>query len=159
MSTTPDLAAPDAHEELERALTRVVRRVFVPTAGEASRQQAGVDLERSTYSTLARIADLDHPRLTEVAAAMGLDTSTASRHTKRLVEDGYVEVTACAEDARARRYHPTPAGEQALQRVRTARRDQLAALLDSWTPDDVQVLASGLDRLVDALEAPDGDRR
>jgi DNA-binding MarR family transcriptional regulator len=151
--------APDPHDDLERALTRVVRRVFLPTAGEATRRQAGVDLERATYSTLARIADLDHPRLTEVAAAMGLDTSTASRHTKRLVEDGYVEVTACTEDARARRYRPTTAGRQALQRVREARRARLAALLDTWEPGEVHALASGLDRLVDALEADDGVRR
>ncbi|MFP4310461.1 MAG: MarR family winged helix-turn-helix transcriptional regulator [Nitriliruptoraceae bacterium] len=149
-------ARPDPHTELERALTRVVRRVFLPTAGEATRRQAGVNLERATYSTLARIADLGHPRLTEVAAAMGLDTSTASRHTKRLIEDGLIEVTACTEDARARRYRPSDAGREALQRVREARRARLAQLLDTWEPEEIHALAVGLDRLVDALEADDG---
>jgi DNA-binding MarR family transcriptional regulator len=151
--------APDPHDELERALTRVVRRVFLPTAGEATRRLAGVDLERATYSTLARIAELDRPRLTEVAAAMGLDTSTASRHTKRLVEDGYVEVTACTEDARARRYRPTTAGTAALERVREARRARLASLLEEWAPEEVAQLARGLDGLIDAIEADERARR
>lgn len=149
----------EPHADLERALTRVVRRAFLPTAGEATRRQAGVDLERATYSTLTRIAELDHPRLTEVAAAMGLDTSTASRHTKRLVEDGYVEVTACSDDARARRYRPTAAGRATLERVRTARRDRLAHLLGDWDPAEVSALASGLDRLIDAIEADEQPRR
>jgi DNA-binding MarR family transcriptional regulator len=151
--------SPDPHDELERALTRVVRRVFLPTAGEATRRRAGVDLERATYSTLARIAELDRPRLTEVAAAMGLDTSTASRHTKRLVADGYVEVTACPEDARARRYRPTPAGRAALERVRDARRERLSTLLATWDAAEVSRLAQGLDGLIDAIEADEQARR
>jgi hypothetical protein len=36
---------------------------------------------------------------------------------------------------------------------------RLADLLGSWEPGEVHVLASGLDRLVDALEAHDGARR
>lgn len=143
----------DPHTELERALTRVVRRVVLPTAGEATRRRAGVDLERATYTTLTRIAELDHPRLTEVAAALGLDISTTSRHAKRLVEDGYVEVTACADDARARRYATTPTGRQALDRVREARRARLEQLLDDWDAQEVRALATGLDRLVDAIES------
>lgn len=151
--------APDPHDALERALTRVVRRVFLPTAGEATRREAGVDLERAAYSTLARIDQLDHPRLTELASALGLDTSTASRHTKRLVADGYVEVSACSDDARARRYRPTTAGREALERVREARRARLEALLARWDQEEVRRLADGLDRLIDALEADEQGRR
>jgi DNA-binding MarR family transcriptional regulator len=148
----------DPHADLERSLTRLVRRVFLPTAGEATRREAGVHLERSAYITLARVADLDGGRLSDVAASLGLDVSTTSRHVKRLVAEGYVETTADPADARARRYRPTSEGTRALARVRAARRDRLAALLGDWTPEDVRALATGLDRLVDALERGEDER-
>lgn len=69
------------------------------TAGERTRAEAGVDLERAASTTLVRIAHLDGARLSEVAAGMGLEASTVSRHVKRLVADGYVEVAADPHDA------------------------------------------------------------
>ena len=144
------------HADLERALTRLVRRAFLPTAGEKTRADAGVDLERAAYSTLVRIAHLEGARLSEIAAGMGLEASTVSRHVKRLVADGYVEVAADPDDARARRHFPTPAGRAALARVRQARRARLAELLHDWEDTEILDLAVKLDRVVDALEAEEG---
>ncbi len=141
------------HADLERALTRLVRRAFLPTAGARSRAHAGVDLERAAYTTLVRIAHLDGARLSDIAAGMGLEVSTVSRHVKRLVADGYVEVAADPQDARARRYSPTADGRDALARIRDARRARLAALLHDWQDEELRDLASKLGRLVDALEA------
>jgi DNA-binding MarR family transcriptional regulator len=143
----------DRYAELERALTRLIRRAFLPTAGEATRREAGVHLERAAYVTLVRVTELDGGRLSDIAAALGVEVSTASRHVKRLVEEGYVEATTDPDDARARRYRPTPAGDAALCRVRQTRRSHLAEMLDDWPPDDVDRLAEGLDRLVDTFEA------
>ncbi len=146
------------HGELERALTRLVRRAFLPTAGEATRRAAGVNLERATYVTLVRTADLGGGRLSDIAAALGVETSTASRHVKRLVDAGYVDVITDPDDGRARRYTPTAAGDDALARVRSARRAHLARALDDWDPAEVSRLAEELDRLVDALEADERTR-
>ena len=146
------------HADLERALTRLVRRAFLPTAGQRVRAEAGLDLERAAYSTLVRIADLDGPRLSELAAALGLDVSTTSRHVKRLVDDGYVAVSTDPEDARARRYHPTVTGRDALDQVREVRRAVLARLLEEWSTDEVVTLARGLDRIVDVFEADERNR-
>jgi DNA-binding MarR family transcriptional regulator len=139
--------------DLERALTRLIRRAFLPTVGEATRRAAGVNLERAAYVTLMRVASLDGPRLSDLAAALGIDVSTASRHVKGLVDAGYIEVTPDPDDARARRYRPSAAGTDALCRVRDARRAHLARVLDDWDADEVTRLAAGLDRLVDTLEA------
>ncbi len=147
------------YAELEGSLTRLIRRAFLPTAGDATRRDAGVHLERSAYVTLVRIAQLDGGRLSDIAAAMGLEVSTASRHVKRLVAEGYVEATTCQNDARARRYTPTDAGAAALARVRARRRAHLARVLDDWPEDDVTTLSNGLDRLVDALEADERNER
>ncbi len=143
----------DRYAELERALTRLIRRAFLPTAGEATRRKAGLHLERAAYVTLVRVAELDGGRLSDIAAALGLEVSTASRHVKRLVDEGYVQATPDPDDARARRYTPTKAGSDALRRVRETRRAHLARLLDDWDPEDVTALATGLDRIVDALDA------
>lgn len=144
---------PDRCAELERALTRLIRRAFLPTAGEATRREAGVHLERAAYVTLVRVTQLDGGRLSDIAAALGVEVSTASRHVKRLVDEGYVEATTDPDDARARRYLPTPSGEAALCRVRQTRRTHLAEMLEDWDPADVDTLAVGLDRLVDTFEA------
>jgi DNA-binding MarR family transcriptional regulator len=152
----PDDPAP--FTDLERALTRLIRRAFLPTVGEATRRAAGVQLERAAYVTLVHIAALDGARLSELASALGIDVSTASRHVKRLVESGYVEVSTDPVDARARRYRPSPTGTDALCRVRDARRAHLARVLGGWDEDDVSRLADGLDRLVDTLEADERDR-
>lgn len=149
---------PDRYADLERALTRLVRRAFLPTAGEATRREAGVNLERATYATLARMAALKDARLSDLAAALGLDVSTTSRHVKRLVDAGYATASADPDDARARRYVPTRAGHDALARVRDTRRRHLARILQDWEPRDVEVLAAGLDRLMDAIEADEGQR-
>ncbi len=137
---------------LERALTRLVRRTLLPTAGDATRRDAGVDLERSAYNTLARIAALEAPRLTELAAALGLEVSTTSRHVKRLKDSGLVTVAVDPDDSRARRFTPSPAGQEALDRVRHARRGRLARMLHDWEPEAVDILAEGIDRLVTAFE-------
>lgn len=142
----------DHYAELERALTRLVRRAFLPTAGEATRRRAGVNLERAAYTTLVRIAASDGGRLSDIAAALGLEVSTTSRHVKRLVEAGYVEVTADPDDARARRYRPSSSGRLALERVREARRAHLERVLADWDPAELSALSDGLDRLVTALE-------
>lgn len=142
----------DRYADLETALTRLVRRAFLPTVGEATRRAAGVPLERATYVTLVRIAELDGGRLSDVAAALGLDVSTTSRHVKRLVEAGYAEASADPGDARAKRFTPTRSGSDAMRRVREARRSHLARVLTDWDADAITTLAHGLDRLVTALE-------
>jgi DNA-binding MarR family transcriptional regulator len=147
------MANDDRYGDLERALTRLVRRAFLPTSGEATRRAAGVHLERATYVALVRTAELEPGRLSDIAAALGVEVSTASRHLKRLVDDGYVEVATDPDDARARRYTPTDAGKDALARVSRARRRHLGRVLDDWSFDEVATLAAGLDRLLDALDA------
>lgn len=145
--------ADDRFAALERAITRVVRRAILPTTGDETRREAGVPLERATYTTLVRIADLEGGRLSDLAATLGLDLSTTSRHVKRLVDAGYVTLAPDPQDARARLATPTPAGHEALARVRDTRRRKLAAIVADWRPAEVEVLAASLERLVDAVEA------
>ena len=142
----------DDFANLERALTRLIRRAFLPTAGEATRREAGINLERAAYATLVRVGRLEEGRLSDIAAELGVDVSTTSRHVRRLVDAGYVDVHSDPDDARARRYTLSDAGHDALERVRRARRAHLARILDDWASHDVATLAAGLDRLVTAFE-------
>lgn len=151
-STIPP-AGSDQFAALETALTRLIRRAFLPTHGEASRREAGVSLERAAYATLVRTCELDGGRLSDIAAVLGLDVSTTSRHLKRLVEMDLVAARVDPDDARARRFSATSDGLEMLRRVGDARRAHLARVLDDWDPETVTTLADGLDRLIAALDA------
>ncbi len=146
------------YADLERALTRLLRRAFLPTAGEATRREAGVHLDRAAYITLVRVAKLDGGRLSDLASELGLEVSTVSRHVKGLVEGGYVVATTDPDDGRARRYRPTEEGIRVLCRVRDARRAHLARVLGDWDEGDITTIATGLERMVDAFEAEERSR-
>lgn len=156
--TTPNSSSPpssgtrDSCGALEQALTRLLRRAFLPTSGEDVRRDAGVDLERATYGALVRTAELGAGRLKDIADRLGLDLSTTSRHLKRLVDTGYVAVSPCPDDARARRYRLTAAGSDALERVRQARCLRLAELLHDWDDTEIEQLAAGIDRFLHILD-------
>lgn len=153
---TGNLRTPSARiAELESALTSLIRRAALPSVLEATRRRAGVDLGRSLYSTLVRVAELDGGRLSDVAEALGLDVSTTSRHVARLVDDGYVDVTTDDTDGRARCFRPTAKGRRTLERVVDERRRHLEQLLHDWDPEDLATLTRGLERITEAFIARD----
>lgn len=151
---TADLASvTEQVDELETALTNLIRRAGLPAVMEASRRRAGVDLGRAAYSALVRVAELDGGRLSDVATALDLDASTTSRHVARLVDDGYVHVTVDDEDGRVRRFRPTRKGERALEQVLSERRKHLVRLLQDWEPEELPVVTRGLERILAAFVA------
>ena len=61
-------------------------------------------------------------RVSGLAEALGLDTSTASRHVRQLELGGYLARTGDPEDRRASRVRLTRRGRGALERAMRARR-------------------------------------
>lgn len=140
-------------EQLEWALIRVMRRVNAPRSHEALMERAGVQLERSGYVLLVRVSEAGTLRLGALAEVAGVDASTASRQAKELCERGLLARVTDPDDGRAVRLTTTPAGEDALDRLRTARRASIEELLDGWAPEDVHSLGRLLDQFADSLEA------
>jgi DNA-binding MarR family transcriptional regulator len=143
----------DRISQLDDELTRLLRRMRHPQVRR--RLTAGLDdpLERGPHSALVRVA-LDEPvRLSDLAASLDLDVSTASRQVRTLLDAGLATRGDDPSDGRACRLSTTPAGRSRLAEMRSARRQALADVLAGWSAADVERLAELLSRFVDDLEA------
>jgi DNA-binding MarR family transcriptional regulator len=141
---------------IDDALTRLVRHGMVPRTQAAIAARSHVQVERSTYVLLRRLAECAPVRLSDLAFDLGLDISTVSRQIAGLIERGLVRRGTDPDDARARRLELTGTGRDLLRRVRRGRQAWLADAIDDWSDDDRERLASLLDRLAGAIAGPGG---
>jgi len=138
-------------QDVELALTRIVRIANLPRLHDRLALASGVALDRTVYPVLARVGDEGAIRLTDLAAALGLDTSTVSRHVQDLATKGLVERRPDPDDRRASVLSLTRPGHAALARIRTVRRDMLENLFVGWSPKDRRDLGRLLSRFSEAL--------
>jgi len=92
-------------------------------------------------------------RPTDLAASMGLDISTVSRHLAQLHRAGLVERSADPDDRRAQRVQLSPTGRVAVDSALAARRSLLERSLSDWTDDDLQQLHRLTTRMLAGLES------
>jgi DNA-binding MarR family transcriptional regulator len=144
--------------DIEQALTRLVRRGNQPRVHERLAARAGVSLDRAAYAALCRVQETGPLRLSELAARMGVDASTASRQVQQLERTGLVGRVGDPDDRRASLLELTAEGDRVLTRMRRARRASLDRVLAGWSAADRRVLAALLTRLVDDLERVTGVR-
>lgn len=140
---------------VEAALTTLVRRAKLPDAHTAVAAAAGIRLDRAAYVILNRIGEWGPLRLSALAERLAVDLSTASRHVHRLETEGYVDRDDDPSDRRASLLSLTPAGLDAVARIRTARQEAVARLLEDWPAEDRRDLARLLGRLVESLTRSD----
>ena len=138
-------------QDVEQALTRIVRIANLPRLHDRLAAASGVAIDRTVYPVLARVGDEGALRLTDLAAALGLDTSTVSRHVQYLATKGLVERQPDPDDRRAGVLRLTRAGHAALARIRSVRRDMLESLFEGWTQKDQRELGRLLSRFAEAL--------
>ena len=146
-----DEAVDEALIAVEHSLTHLARlarpsRVF----GELT-DVLGRPLDRAAYSVLARIEEFGPIRLTDLASAMEIDISTASRHVRALEDRRLLERSGEPGDLRARRLRLTRDGEVVLRSTREARLAGIAARLSDWRPSDLCQLARLLEQLVSSF--------
>ena len=145
-------------DELDEALVHVRRVLQRP--GYRRRLLAAVDrpLELATLRTLRAVErrqDGD-PCIGDVAEALAVDPSTASRTVDRAVAAGLLDRTPSERDRRRTSLVLTAQGAAVLDRVTAARRELLAEVTADWADADVERLSALLrDLLVgfDRLEA------
>jgi DNA-binding MarR family transcriptional regulator len=142
-------------ELVEQALTRLVRlaesrRTSVPS------QRAPNRLDRAAYTLLTRLEKCPATRLTELAALMEIDLSTASRQVRSLEERGYVSRVEDPRDQRTAWLQVTETGREALGAARALRVERISSRLSSWNEHDLEELARLLSKLVASLtDQPD----
>jgi DNA-binding MarR family transcriptional regulator len=137
-------------ESVEQALTRLVRlaesrRRSLPSESPSNR------LDRAAYTLLTRLEECPATRLTELAALMEIDLSTASRQVRSLEERGFVSRIEDPRDQRTAWLEVTEAGREVLGAARALRVERISSRLSSWHERDVEELARLLSKLVESF--------
>ena len=100
---------------------------------------------------LDRLDDRPEVAVADLAVAIDVAHSTASRLVDRAEAAGAVTRHASTRDARRTTVALTPTGRTLAQVARTARTTYLAGITADWTPDQRATLADLLTRLADAV--------
>ena len=129
---------------VERQLGILFRRAHALSARLG--RKVHPELEAGAYGLLSSIERKSPVRPSDLAACLGVGKATISRQVKILEELGLVGREPDPLDRRAHRLVLTPQGRQLLDRVRTARQQQLYSLLSCWPTEDVWLLARMLER-------------
>jgi DNA-binding MarR family transcriptional regulator len=91
-------------------------------------------------------------RMSELAEALRVDPSTATRAVQRLVNDGLAERRPSDEDGRVVMVHPSAEGKRRHAAVAKRRITAMSRLLAAFDADERAQLATLMGRLVDALD-------
>jgi len=122
-----------ANVQIEQQLTvlfRRVQRIHLSTGA------ADVQLERSAYGIMCKLADEGPQRLGALATAFGLDPSTITRQVQALEELGLASRKTDPTDRRASILDLTENGRTILDRTRDHRRQRMQVALADWSESD-----------------------
>ena len=123
-----------ANKQIEQQITVLLRRVqrihLSTTTGD-------VNLERSAYGIMCKLADEGPQRLGALATAFGLDPSTITRQVQALEEIGLAVRKTDPSDRRASILDLSASGREALDSTRTLRRARLQKALSDWSESDL----------------------
>jgi DNA-binding MarR family transcriptional regulator len=109
-------------------------------------------VDQAALVVLHRLACAPDVRPSDIAADLGLDASTVSRHLRALEQLGLVEREGDPEDRRAQRVSLSDRGRDVLDQAIAQRQAVVAAALAGWSDADRRTLERLLVRLADALE-------
>jgi DNA-binding MarR family transcriptional regulator len=133
-----------ANEQIEQQLTILLRRVqrihISTTSGE-------MDIDRSTYGILCRLADDGPQRLGALASGFGLDPSTITRQVQAMEKAGLVDRRGDPQDRRAAILDLTTEGRTVLAHTRAHRRQRIEDVFADWADPDRNELARLLTKL------------
>jgi DNA-binding MarR family transcriptional regulator len=142
------MSSGDNELRIERQLTLLLRRVQHMHGMTAP---DGVDLDRSGYGIMSRIADAGPQRLSALAQAFGLDPSTITRQVQALESDGLLQRHRDPVDRRASLLDLTSAGHDLLGSTRTLRIQRLRDAMASWSADERATFGRLLESFNDAV--------
>ena len=133
-------------------LRQLLRRVSLVY----DRAMAECGLKITQYSLLSHIEKLGPTTQTDLAKAMGMDSSTLSRNLRPLESAGWVAVHA-GDDARSHALSLTANGRKKRTQAQTLWKQAQLQLNETVGVDDVIALHTLIDRMTGALSAPSVD--
>jgi DNA-binding MarR family transcriptional regulator len=111
------------------------------------RRGTGVgELDRADYLLLRTLSALGPSDICGLAAALGLDPSTAGRQVSAMAAKGLIERSPSPTDRRRSVISPTETGLARMNTTRIARRTLSADLLADWPEEDLRTLGEMFSR-------------
>jgi DNA-binding MarR family transcriptional regulator len=127
-----------ANRQIEQQITVLLRRV---QRIHLSTSDGDVNLERSAYGIMCKLADEGPQRLGALATTFGLDPSTITRQVQALEEIGLATRTTDPTDRRASILDLSETGREVLDKTRTHRRARMQRALSDWSEADLKDFA------------------
>jgi DNA-binding MarR family transcriptional regulator len=152
-SGTDEAPADETIAALESALHSLARSLRQALLKDYLAQQAGHDLDQAGMAILYVLrAEESSPRITDVAARLGIDPPAVTRKAQQLERLGLVGRSRDADDARAFRLRLTPEGQQILNRFQLARHQWLGTVLADWPAADCAQFARLMSRFAGDID-------
>ncbi|MFD5317204.1 MarR family winged helix-turn-helix transcriptional regulator [Streptomyces sp. NPDC127098] len=145
----PDAPVPAEVIEIERELHRIAYLSSRARQHDRMMALAGVPLDRAAVSLLRALADVEQLRVGELASRLNVEAPHVTRQAQRLERAGHVERVPDPDDGRAQLIRLTPAGRDAVDRIRETSRRGMWAALSHWDTEDLRRLADLFQRMVD----------
>jgi MFS family permease len=139
-------------DEVQRILERAVNRENRRELYEMLSTRAGLDLEPPACWLLYRVSDRPDATVEEVGAQLDVDPARLREGVDELEAAGMI---ACVEQPHGRKLEITSAGDDAIDRLTTARRDSLSELLEGWDTGDHPEVVAMIRELARVLMADD----
>jgi DNA-binding MarR family transcriptional regulator len=141
---TEPLPAPETAEDALMSLMMALGR-------RMRQRQPGDEIDYSAFPLLKLLSHQGPMRLSGLAAVLGLDASTVSRHARQLEDRGLLERTEDPDDGRASRVAISERGNACLAKGFETRKQLMTHALDGWTDEERDTLRELLHRLVQTL--------
>ena len=128
--------------------------------GVAARSLAnlGEDVTLAQYRVLIELASRGPQRITDLAEALGVDSSTATRMCDRLVRKGLIQRRRVSTDRRSVRVSLTTSGRDLVRHVSKRRRIEIAKILQRLPRSDLAAVLEALQGFAEAAgEVPEQD--
>ena len=109
-------------------------------------------LEPGQFDTLELLVQRDAWRMSDLADALRVDPSTATRAVQRLLRGGLAERRPSTRDGRVVMVSATPLGRERHDAIARNRRHVMAAVLAPFDATERRQLADLLERMVAALD-------
>jgi DNA-binding MarR family transcriptional regulator len=131
-------------------------RVLVAIAARSLAAAGDVTLPQ--YRALVVLASRGPQRSIDLAAALGVNPSSATRLLDRLSRAGLIRRTRVQADRRSLRVALSPAGRDLVAQVTQRRREEVEQLLTALPPEQHDLVITALRAIADAAgEAPERD--
>jgi DNA-binding MarR family transcriptional regulator len=154
---------PDEERELTQRIGAAWKELRRGAAMAAVRDHlfgAGADaLEPGQFDTLELLVQRDGWRMSELAEALRVDPSTATRAVQRLLKTGLAERRPYREDGRVVMVSATEIGRERHEAIARCRRSFMERVLRTFSADERHQLVSLLERLVAAADDVAGTTR